>query len=292
MSKNNIILDLDNTILSCVSINDKKCKLIPDLVKKFPTHYKLNEHNITKYYIFPRYNLTHFLNYIFTHYNVIIWTSASRRYCSFIISNLLNNRPIQYVLFDYHVDISNKIYHHSKHLDLLTKTLNIPNVNYDNTIIIDNNSTIANDTLPYKTYCCKSFNIIKYINSFEQDHELNNIITHLSTTFGTPNSINTHNPTNPTNPTNTGFNKEIIKQSEFVKQNIQEEKMIKKKENSDNQEDDKSKHELLGWKRVESRSRPGEFSYENIYTGERIPDEPKYEASKVPDKSRDLQEYD
>ena len=75
MSKNNIILDLDNTILSCVSINDKKSKLIPDLVKKFPTHYKLNEHNITKYYIFPRYNLTHFLNYIFTHYNVIIWTS-------------------------------------------------------------------------------------------------------------------------------------------------------------------------------------------------------------------------
>ena len=217
---------------------------------------------------------------------------ASRRYCSFIISNLLNNRPIQYVLFDYHVDISNKIYHHSKHLDLLTKTLNIPNVNYDNTIIIDNNSTIANDTLPYKTYCCKSFNIIKYINSFEQDHELNNIITHLSTTFGTPNSINTHNPTNPTNstnPTNTGFNKEIIKQSDFVKQNIQQERMNRKEEKREDkreekredkreekkEDNDKSKHELLGWKRVESRSRPGEFSYENIYTGERIPDEPK-----------------
>ena len=53
-----------------------------------------------------------------------------------------------------------------------------------------------------------------------------------------------------------------------------------------------AKYEQLGWKRVESRSRPGEFSYENKYTGERIPDEPKYEASKLENKSKDLLEYE
>ncbi len=283
--KYNIILDLDNTILSCISISDKKSKLIPDLIQKFPTHYKLDEHNITKYYIFPRYNLTLFLDYIFNHFNVIVWTSASRRYCSFIISNLLDNRPVKYVFFDYHVDISNKIYNHSKHLDLLIKTFNIPSINYNNTIIIDNNSTIANQSLPYKTYCCTSFNIIKYINTYTQDDEFNNIISYLASAFYTP-LINLTSNGNTTE--NSGFQKEIIKQSDFVKENIQLEKL----EQLNKSDSTKQKYELLGWNKVESRSRPGEFSYENIHTGERIPDEPKYEASKVPEKSRDLQEYD
>ena len=40
-----------------------------------------------------------------------------------------------------------------------------------------------------------------------------------------------------------------------------------------------SKNNILpdGWKKVESRSRPGEYSYENIYTGQRqhlIPTKP------------------
>ena len=338
MSKNNIILDLDNTILSCISINDKKSKLIPDLIQKFPTHYKLDEHNITKYYIFPRNNLQLFLDYIFLHFNVIIWTSASRRYCSFIISNILNNRPIKYIFFDYHVDISNKIYHHSKHLDLLTKTFNIPNVTYENTILIDNNNTIANNSLPYKTYCCTSFNIIKYINTFNQDQEFNNIINHLSSTFFTPN-INLAN-----NNTQTNFDtKEQIKQADFVKQNLEEIESPPRERSREETPRERSREEtprersreetprersreetprersreetprersreetpprkrsreetpryqILGWKKVESRSRPGEFSYENIHTGERIPEEPKYEASKIPEESKDLEEYD
>ena len=47
-----------------------------------------------------------------------------------------------------------------------------------------------------------------------------------------------------------------------------------------------------GWKKVASQSRPGEFSYENIYTEERIPDIPKFEASKIENKSEDLKFYD
>ena len=320
MSKNNIILDLDNTIISCISITDKKAKLIPDLIKKFPTHYILSEHNIPKYYIFPRFNLQPFLDYIFTNFNVIVWTSASRRYCSFVLENLLNNRPIQYIFFDYHVNISNKLFHHPKHLDLLSKTFNIPNITYDNTIIIDNNQIIANNSLPYKTYCCKHFNIVSCINSFTNDKELQNIINHLSKTFSTPQSTIT-NPTptpvnnpniypNPANP-NREIKKEVVKQADFVKQNMKQEidKIESKLEPKSvqvqpkpepkpvqvqpkPQQDNRPKYEILGWKKVESRSRPGQFSYENIHTGERIQDVPKYEASKIPDKSKDLEEYE
>ena len=50
--------------------------------------------------------------------------------------------------------------------------------------------------------------------------------------------------------------------------------------------------EKLGWKKVASQSRPGEFSYENIYTEERIPDVPRYPASKEDGKSEDLALYD
>ena len=294
MSKNNIILDLDNTIISCISITDKKAKLIPDLIKKFPTHYILSEHNIPKYYIFPRFNLQPFLDYIFSHFNVIIWTSASRRYCSFVLDNLLNKRPIKYIFFDYHVNISNKLFHHPKHLNLLSNTFNITNITYNNTIMIDNNNIIANNSLPYKTYCCKHFNIVNCINSYTNDNELQNIINYLSEIFSTPQlSITNPNPINnpniypnPVNPT-PEIKKEVVKQADFIKQNIK-----KEINNLESKKDSKPQYEILGWKKVESRSRPGQFSYENIHTGERIQDVPKYEASKIPEKSKDLEEYE
>ena len=56
--------------------------------------------------------------------------------------------------------------------------------------------------------------------------------------------------------------------------------------------DDRPIWEKLGWKRVVSQSRPGQFSYENIYTDERIPDIPKYPACKEDGKSQDLALYD
>mgnify|MGYP001185183443 CR=1 FL=1 len=35
-----------------------------------------------------------------------------------------------------------------------------------------------------------------------------------------------------------------------------------------------------------------DYGYENIYTEERIQDIPKYEASRIPEKSKDLEDYD
>ena len=286
MSKNNIILDLDHTIISCISINDKKSKLIPNLIQKFPTHVTLTEHNIVKYYIFPRNNLESFLDYIFEHFNVSIWTSASRRYCSFIINNFLQNRPIKYIFFDYHTDLSKKYYNHSKHLDLLINNFKISSFNYNNTIIIDNNKQIANNSLPYKSFCCTTFDIVDSINNFSNDNELLTIINHLSSTFHSPLFVKKQEDKKQEDETK----EEPIKQEDFVKQNLKE--YNNKDDKQNNKDDDVSKYESLGWKRVESRSRPGQFSYENIHTGERIQEIPKYEASKIPEKSKDLEDYD
>ena len=170
--------------------------------------------------------------------------------------------------------------------------------------MIDNNNIIANNSLPYKTYCCKHFNIVNCINSYTNDNELQNIINYLSEIFSTPQlSITNPNPNpnpnpinnpniypNPANPT-PEIKKEVVKQADFIKQNIKKE--INNLESKvESKKDSKPQYEILGWKKVESRSRPGQFSYENIHTGERIQDVPKYEASKIPEKSKDLEEYE
>ena len=96
--------------------------------------------------------------------------------------------------------------------------------------------------------------MIDFINDYDKDDELQKIITYLKDTFN--------------------------KDSEIIPQIIETPKPTI------------PEYEQLGWNKVESRSRPGEFSYENKYTGERIPDQPKYEASKLENKSKDLLEYE
>ena len=226
------------------------------MTSKYSNYHKLIEHNVTKYYIFERNNLKSFLDFLFNNFNVSIWTAASRRYASFIIDKVFENRQLDYVLFDYHVDLSKKLYDNNlKHLDLLFNTFKLPKYNINNTIIIDNLKSIANDTLPYKSYCCNKFDIVNNLNNYTQDNELQKINSYLTSEFDIQNQ-----------------------KIESVEGNT-EPKSI-------------PKYEQLGWIRVKSRSRPGDYSYENKYTGERVPDEPKYEASKIEDKSKDLLDYE
>tara|TARA_E500000331_G_C17125392_1_gene655767 strand:+ start:93 stop:881 length:789 start_codon:yes stop_codon:yes gene_type:complete len=262
MSKSNVIIDLDNTIISCITNNQKNSSIISSLTSKYTSYHKLVEHNTTKYIIFERNNLKSFLDYIFENFNVSIWTAATRRYSSFVIQNVFKGRNIDYIFFDYHVDLSKKLYDQNpKHLNLLFDTFQLPNYNINNTILVDNLQSIANPTLPYKTYCCNSFNMIDCINTYNNDNELQKIITYLKDTFNIP---TTPIPTTsvPTTSTPTTPTPSV------------------------------PKYEKLGWKKVESRSRPGQYSYENIHTGERISDEPKYEASKIENQSKDLLEYE
>ena len=85
MSKINLVLDLDNTLIS--SISTREMKKIKSIDKR-----KLQYKDMDSYYrVFYRPHLKEFLDYAFENFNVTVWTAASRDYAAFIIDNILLN---------------------------------------------------------------------------------------------------------------------------------------------------------------------------------------------------------
>ena len=273
----NIILDLDNTLVSSIKTNESNKESIM-LLKK-----QADKENIIKYYdlyndekkliyvVFTRPNLNTFLDYVFSKYNVSIWTAGTRCYASFIIKNIMKNRKIDYVFFDYHVNISTRIYKQPKNLNLLSEHFKLQDYSTEYTVIIDDSTKISDpenitSKKNYKSILCTYYDISKGISVIINDKELLKIIEILKTKYNskTLSIINNDN------------NQQLVKINtvKFNEPKNIADKMPK------------------GWKKVPSQSRPGEFSYENIYTQERIPDPPKYEASRIENKSQDLKDYD
>ena len=145
----NIILDLDNTLVSSIKTNDSNKESLM-LLKK-----QADKDNIIKYYdlyndekrliyvVFTRPNLDTFLDYVFSKYNVSIWTAGTRCYASFIIKNIMKNRKIDYVFFDYHVNISTRIYKQPKNLNLLANHFKLTEYSTETTVIIDDSTKIS-----------------------------------------------------------------------------------------------------------------------------------------------------
>ena len=256
-----------------------------ELLKK-----QIDQKNIIKYYdlyndngqliyvIFTRPNLNTFLDFIFSRYNVSIWTAGTRCYASFIIKNIFKGRKIEYILFDYHVNISNRIYNKQpKNLNIFTEHFDILSYRTDNTLIIDDSTKISdqeNSTQKknYKNILSSYYDISKGITNVINDKELLKIIDILKNKYSSMsfNNIKSMN----LNPQKVNIN--TVK---FASPTT-----IVPSQNTNTLQP--------GWKKVKSQSRPGEFSYENIYTEERIPDLPKFPASKKENESEDLKFYD
>jgi hypothetical protein len=133
--KNNVLLDLDNTIICAVEkqfYNAQKFKLLDDHL-----YYK----DFGKYYrIYERPGLQPFLDFLFQNFNVNVFTAASKDYALFIVNNfILRNRhdkKINWMFHSYHTTISEAKYNSYKDLRLLWST--IPDIfTPDNTVIID-----------------------------------------------------------------------------------------------------------------------------------------------------------
>ena len=135
--KKNLILDLDNTILSSVEFN--KLKKIPPNNLDFIDMEK-------EFRVFLRPYLQQFLDYIFKHFRISVWTAASKDYALFIINNIIlkdkPERKLYFIFFDYHGKISEKKYEHPKKLEILWKFYEFPGYNKHNTIIIDDNKYV------------------------------------------------------------------------------------------------------------------------------------------------------
>jgi hypothetical protein len=135
-NKINLILDLDQTLISAEADEEYDFKTYKNKAKKFDFQ------DMDGYYIvFERPGLQEFLDFIFENFNVSIWTAASKDYALFIIDKIIikdkPERKLDWIFFSYHCKISQKIKNSSKDLTLLWDEYNIPGYNKDNTIILD-----------------------------------------------------------------------------------------------------------------------------------------------------------
>lgn len=135
----NVLLDLDNSVISSLSLKEiKKIKGIDNR--------KLDYKTMEGYYrVYSRPHLKKFLTYLFKHFDVSVWTAASRDYASFIIENIIidgnEDRQIKMFLYDDNCDESQKYYNENSPKDL-RYIYNFKGFQPCNTVIIDDLSDV------------------------------------------------------------------------------------------------------------------------------------------------------
>lgn len=142
MSKPNLFLDLDQTIISSEPTETYNVKKHKEVLQKFK-HYYMKPY----YIVFVRPYTEEFLDFIFKNFNVSVWTAASKSYALFIIEKVILNgkkRKLDYILFDYHVKVSEHYKDRTKSLSLLSDIFKLEGYNMSNTFIIDDYDEVFN----------------------------------------------------------------------------------------------------------------------------------------------------
>jgi TFIIF-interacting CTD phosphatase-like protein len=138
----NILLDLDNTII-CSLAKDEEQEIFKPRMKKFRWE---NMEGIYK--VFERPGLQEFLDFLFKHFNVSIWTAASKSYALFIIDQfILKNHPerqLNCVLFSHHCKKSRRQRKTQKCLAMLKDEFKLLNFDMSRTFIIDDHPEVFN----------------------------------------------------------------------------------------------------------------------------------------------------
>jgi TFIIF-interacting CTD phosphatase-like protein len=136
----NIFLDLDNTLICAEPFEDIKD---PGKFKERASRFDFK--NMEDYYLIcARPYLQPFLDYLFKHFKVHVWTAASKGYASFIIEEFIlkkdPSRKINLILFDHHCRVSKRVFKKekaSKKLEMLWTIWKQQEFDKDNTFIID-----------------------------------------------------------------------------------------------------------------------------------------------------------
>jgi TFIIF-interacting CTD phosphatase-like protein len=176
MTKPNIFLDLDNTVISSVPLEEIST------IKKFNAKSDLFSYYIMDdyYVVFERPYLQHFLDFLFKHFNVSVWSAASKNYVLSIVNNVIlknPNRKLQHILFSYHCSLSKKYKKGAvKKLQMLWDDLKLNPYNQENTIIIDDLNNVK-EHQPDNCYHIEEFEF-KHSNS-HKDRELLKLIKYL-----------------------------------------------------------------------------------------------------------------
>lgn len=134
----NVFLDLDSTILNSVEPEEEK-KLPPNVskrLKKFDMVRMGGDYNV---YLRP--GMEEFLTFVFTNFNVCVWTAADKDYMAFILRHIImkNNptRKLDVALWDKHCSYSLKRYGAIKDLRYVWDVLRLRGYHKHNTFLID-----------------------------------------------------------------------------------------------------------------------------------------------------------
>ena len=169
IKKYNIILDLDNTLICSLDMKHEINKIPQDIREKF---HSINMDNY--YQVFERPYLQDFLTYLFDNFNVSIFTAADKDYALFVIDNIIlrnKSRKLDYIMFNFHVQLSEIYFSSIKDLSLLWNIFRLPKYNRDNTIIIDDLPEVYNAN-PNNAIQIKKFDILANPEDAVHDVEL------------------------------------------------------------------------------------------------------------------------
>ena len=175
-NKNNIIFDLDQTLISAEASEDLDFDKYKEKSKLFRSD------DMDGYYmVYSRPHLQEFLDYAFKNFNVTIWTAASKDYALFIIEKIiLNNQPerkLDFIFFGYHCDWSKKVKKYSKELCMLWDIHKLPGYSNKNTVIIDDYKADVHKCQPNLCIIAPAFEFTK--KDSEYDTFLKDIIPQL-----------------------------------------------------------------------------------------------------------------
>ena len=139
--KFNVILDLDQTLISGEELKTFDMKKQHEKMKKFD--YEIMD---TDYIIFARPHLQEFLDYLFDNFRVAVWTAASKDYAMFIVKKFILTNPkrkLNFIFYSEHCDMSKKLKNGLKSLSMLWDVFQLKNYNEENTFIIDDNPEVV-----------------------------------------------------------------------------------------------------------------------------------------------------
>lgn len=153
----NIILDLDQTIIDSYMFGTADYNVFGK--------YKYTKILDNSYITFHRPHMNEFLDFLFKHFKVSIWTAASKEYCFAVVDSIiLKNNPerrIKHIMHSEHCDESMGLYNnHPKNISIMWEIYNLKNFTKENTVLIDDNYTVINgQSVGSKTIMVKQFKV-------------------------------------------------------------------------------------------------------------------------------------
>ena len=142
----NLLLDLDETLINGVST--KNASKLPSNIKKTLPNFTFQHDGREDRVIFARPHLQEFLTFCFQHFNVGVFTSASKEYAiqivaKFILNSKFPERKLVCLLDRRHIaDSNNEDYKGEKNLNYLYEKMKLFNFYPCNTILLDNSDKV------------------------------------------------------------------------------------------------------------------------------------------------------